>query len=511
MNINDGSVCRDLSSIQQSFEKGDLHEKEWDKDTHQLKELTGGKFIEAKIKHFFSSTYEETRFQEIFDDCINDRLSSERNFQRTPDLSTDAKAFKGISHYIKVSRTIEIPQNLHNLTQSIEHDLMAKRNELSIGEREFDEVEVIQKQEEISELYDLENEYDEQSRQSKETLEKYRYTYNMGLPIQAILAHEVYHSIWNSQESLQTANDYTAKLSTLLASEDRNVRSYALGLVSYVKYGGDAPEIRAGSENPSFFWDVKRLWNTVRWVFTGEMDVSKKDGFDTLNGPKKVLIDKLYNKPFEMMGDSLVTEYTDPTLGIKYPNRSFVTKYYPVGGKIAGDLEGNDFFTQQKDFLFVPYVFKPVNPLYPDHIVLVIFNRKARQIQYYDSQALPPDHPDRCARGFNMLEELSDLCHYWNEQEGTDDIQIVANPIIHQEDIINCGPYVCDAIRRILQGETFENLCRNGKNNDKITQVRFELAEDILEFQPPDEGEYNHYQVVKEGDEFTMSDDDDSV
>lgn len=471
MNINDI-----LSHIAKSYENGILYKQEWDFNTQQLKTLTGPELFKAEICHFFLSSYQENQFIQIFSSCIS---SLDPNFNGSC-LSTDA--LKVISRYCKLNKEIILNENLSKLISLFKEKLQIKRERLGNCEN-FTPAQIIQKREKIEELYSLESEADDESKKIKAVLDKTRKLYLEVLPKQAFLAHYTYDSIWNKQTALKIAEEKIDSFEELRNHSDPKVKQYALELFTYVKYGYDAPEVVGGSQNPSLFWDVKRIWNTCTNFFSEEKKISNKN-FSNLQGYDKKFIQDLINKPYAYMDDRLLVNYRETLkknkVNLVYFNLGPIRKYR----NITQELERNGFFKNNENFLFVPFVFKPVNRLYPDHIVLITFDRQAREIQYYDSQALPPDHPDRCADGFNVLEKMRELGKFWNEQEKEQhrkqDIKIVTNLVIHQEDIHNCGVYVCDAIKRRLKGESFEDLCYNGKNITEITKVRDELAEEII-------------------------------
>jgi Ulp1 protease family, C-terminal catalytic domain len=517
MNLNIGNyshICKDIANIEHSFEKGNIYTKTWDAQAHKLKELEGWDLFKAKVKYYFdflsSTPYEEERFREIFTNCMDDHLNDGQKFSKTGDLSLDAKVFKGISHYLAYMKK-ELPdddlsEDFEHFILSIEADIQNKRNVLSnklaVGPNQrLSTDKLIENQRTIVELYNLENEYDEDSKKSKATLYRYRCAYTSHIQNLTFQAHENY--LKNS--NMETALDLVAQkiediqfFSDLSQSRDKNTREYALDLATCVKYGFDAAEIRSGQTTPNTFWDIQRIWNTFKGKETDKFipdDYVEK--FENLSVPDQKLVKNLLNNPNDEMGDRLLEVYTQKTLPAEYPNAPFESRYLalPPNRKYADivpHLKGASFFgSKDKNFLFVPFVFKPANPLFPDHIVLIIFDRKARQIQYYDPQALPPDHPDRQADGFNMLDKLNELKDFWNEKEKSfgraQDIEIVRNPMIHQEDIHNCGIYICDAIRRILLGESFEHLCIEGKNIEQITRVRSSLAHEIIQHQPIEE------------------------
>ncbi|MGZ3732872.1 MAG: Ulp1 family isopeptidase [Parachlamydiaceae bacterium] len=135
----------------------------------------------------------------------------------------------------------------------------------------------------------------------------------------------------------------------------------------------------------------------------------------------------------------------------------------------------------QLDLLHIPYTFKGAYSFYPSHIVVITLDKKNGQVQYYDPQALPPDHPDRLHNNLNMLEALQQIRKQWEQDEPGRLIEIVANPIIHQEDIHSCGVYIVDYINQRQDGKSFEFVCLHGKNAQEIIEERDEIARQIVD------------------------------
>lgn len=480
------SPLRELASIERSFKKGTIHTKKWDAKENRLADLTGWERVEAKVLHFLGLDSKEEQFTHIFQECMFSLNDANIDFN-SEKPNKIAKSWKAISHYqkndtISSKAVSSLALQLENYVKE-QREALHPKNGTSLTAEE-----IIQKREAIEKLYALENKYNDESAKSKSKLREYRKMYEKDLPKQAFEAHKAFTSFLNDKTALQVAKDNIPNFESLAQSKDPKVRSYAVKLFTYVQHGFDAPEITVGSQSPGVFWNIKKIWNTIKWGFSTENreksvlgNIAEK--LDKLPVATQGVVRTLINHRDEMMKDGLIVSYLQ-ILKEKYPQ--IFTSFFRAENLDPSDfvekVKENKFFTDpSKDLCFIPFVFKGANRFYPNHIVLVTLDRKAGQIQYYDPQGLPADHPDRLKAfdGFNMSEALDEIRRHW-EQIEKKSIEVVTNPIIHQEDTQNCGVYVCDAMECRLAGHDFMQLCLNGKNNEQITSQRDVIAKTIV-------------------------------
>lgn len=135
-------------------------------------------------------------------------------------------------------------------------------------------------------------------------------------------------------------------------------------------------------------------------------------------------------------------------------------------------LENQQTKAPKPDQLFIPFIYNRYY-IYPQHIVMIEVNFKEKAIYYYDSQGIPTNHYTRNVfEGFHMTLELDKLKE---KAFGADpDAKIICSRYVHQQDCHNCGVYCCDYIERRINGESFEQIDRHGKNAEAIEQTRLD-------------------------------------
>lgn len=119
---------------------------------------------------------------------------------------------------------------------------------------------------------------------------------------------------------------------------------------------------------------------------------------------------------------------------------------------------------KKQRFLFIPFT-------YTNHIVLIGIDFRLKCIMHYDSQGFLCEDPYRKDYpNFDLKKELEEgykLCF-----PEVDKIEILQNDRIHQSCHHNCGIYVLDCMERLLNGESFEQICLKGKGPEEIELAR---------------------------------------
>jgi hypothetical protein len=534
--MNVPKFIRASSEIEKAFESDTLYKKKW--EDGELRTMSGFARIRAEWNHLFNSSPNEVKakFIGVFADCISDLFPGEiaRFVPLYPTSSSSededsfegslkhnvfrydppviAGAYKALVHldeyktednlYLEGS-ALSIKENLDQYVQKC-RDEVSKLTKNPDAQKGKDAENALVHRSEIEVLYHL----DSKDKDESTKLRSWRKIYRKKLPNQAFKAHNVYASFFNSKSALEVAQDHNAipSFSHLANSQNANARAAAVSLLNAVKHGYDSRRIALGEKSPTRFWNITKLWNTIKWKLSSEQsqtNPNEKRVREVFNGDQlekyeklepqiKKVVDSLVNERGTYMGDAFVETYQNLVL----KSKSSVSSTWPQGQKTTTDKFVNRVFSELKvngqtcisdskahgDLTFIPFVYEGAMSFYPKHIVVVTLDRANGQIQYYDSQALPPDHPDRRGyAGFDMLNALNQIREKWEAEEPDREIQIVGNPIIHQEDIHSCGVYVCDYMKRRRDGETFESVCMKGKNNEQIIETRDQLAKDIVD------------------------------
>ena len=119
------------------------------------------------------------------------------------------------------------------------------------------------------------------------------------------------------------------------------------------------------------------------------------------------------------------------------------------------------------DKLLIPIVLKGT---FRDHIVAVLYDRRANTLEYYDPKGLTIE--DRSSAylanktGGRLM--LSKAIAEILLQYGNNRTQIKENTAKHQWDSHNCGVYVGDYFARRLAGESFDDITTNPGKSDTL-------------------------------------------
>lgn len=586
--INTGNFIRFASDLQDSYEKGSVYRKKWSQRKGRLANRKGFDRFRAEVKHAFGYTKDEKRFNKIFDRYAGKNPPPSQadlilHHYRSADLG---KTYRAISQLTTAIPKTTIPNVESIRTQIEDHrnvvlenvkDALIKTIAPRVDNAPFDfEVFVTHcaglitkkdpQENEINENFflsvlehipNIELLYHSLDKGSEDfrAIAKLRNIYKEALPEIAYKLHKEYASPFNTKKAIDLAQEGIPFFQAMFQPDVSRVRSVGVQLVNMIRYGRNAGAVMRGEQKPSIFWELWRIWNTAKSLFNKDHLAIDDSQRDNLTEHKKLLhsdldrtINRLHNKPNEELRGGDVDKYIAYLLKThKLDESAFIRE--PIGGqKYNNSLYGLSRFvdlvdTKIKDAIkqakktnsevhkfFIPFVFPKKNFLFHDHIVLITIDFDTKQIQYYDPQGLPPDHPNRLVfKDMNMKDALKQIRErietpdvddnkrpsvpptdnrpplllpdedsYSETLESDDEnsetlaspeekspkeiadrpykFSIVSNTTIHQEDKHNCGVYVCDHMERQIDGETFEEICLEGRDPDDIIDYRKEMA-----------------------------------
>lgn len=512
---NQFNFILETSRIWKSYEKKELYDKEWDATKGELKSSKGLTWILAKFQHFFQSDEErmakETEaFKGFFTHCRNayakDAAKSDKDSLNFKKFSSQAIVYtkKAIDCFNQSSPPDQLDNSTtHALQTYVEDCTTIARKALEVSANAIDtekvKIAVVNRREiEIAAPFD-------------ENLNELKQIFQAALPDLALKAHDVFvglkNSMWDGKSDLEVAEDIIPAFKVLRMSDSPVARDYARILLNIVTYGHDKPEILRGEKNPTIFWNANKIYEKIYWSFVEIFSFSNRTEV-TLTAREKIklgelkannpslfsMITKLINERSSLMGTNFIhaisEKYCTIIPHIAENEKNYCIDGYTLDNAVEGingenaAAERRNFYKNEKaDLCFIPYVFRGAHKLYPSHSVIISFDRTTKQIQYYDPQGLPPDHPDRLTNGsINMLEVLKQMRDEWEEADPDlkGKISIVTNKRIHQADPFNCPIYIADYMKRRCKGENFEQVCINGKNTAQMIGERDVMAKELL-------------------------------
>lgn len=123
------------------------------------------------------------------------------------------------------------------------------------------------------------------------------------------------------------------------------------------------------------------------------------------------------------------------------------------------------------------------------HWVGMYANLKKNQVYFFDSCGKKPVKRIR-----NLVNRMATWCYYRNIKRSREELELSSiedsfmdkkknfiekaiksikyNDIVHQKKDSECGVYSINFIRRMLNGETFEDICNNPTDDDQMNECR---------------------------------------
>ena len=123
-----------------------------------------------------------------------------------------------------------------------------------------------------------------------------------------------------------------------------------------------------------------------------------------------------------------------------------------------------------------PYVFKG-SRFRVDHIVLVAIDHGKKEIMYYDPQGLTHDDPTRKTKEIDMKEDLEKLGKKCFPDKN---FTIQESKSAHQTDSHSCGVYVLTAMKKLAEGESFQDTMNHCKETP-VTHLRRGLTDSLIQ------------------------------
>lgn len=518
------------AELGRAYKNDKLYKKTWNQQSGKVEDLTGlDLFIQEVIHSFSWLTSEEQnekekneKFITLFDKCLPKSLDKELSFDalkarvKARDVADAYKSVKireqgelivsdsidkidqQLSKIVnQCSSTIQNIYSKNKTTKDLSNKTIAKYNfearvldfigrsqsvvtagspgavvlpETDLQKFAFGNDSEINKFEEI----DL----TKQNRIVKEFIEKRR-----DLQTTALKLHESYTRSDKSALQLARENVTLQKLFADTSSEEE--KQMGEFLLNIIRYGPDSTAVMKGEKSPSFFSDLTKIWNTIKWwsPFADRLKEAKVDmeAFKDLPPNQKEIIEDLVNHKNKEVGYNIFQNPSYPSyLGSVNPQPfSCLPLINRVVDAFTTSIVSSLPLSTTAPLLFVPFVVKG-KYFYPDHVVIITFDPQRREIQYYDPQGLPPDHPDRMTyENFNLAEAIEDLRDQWGTLLGKP-VGIVRNHTIHQEDTQNCAIYVCKYMDERSKGKSFEDVCINGPTHDEIIAYRDTMARELV-------------------------------
>lgn len=130
----------------------------------------------------------------------------------------------------------------------------------------------------------------------------------------------------------------------------------------------------------------------------------------------------------------------------------------------------------KQDVIVYPFIYPGKRAIYFSHIVLIIIDKKAKKIYYYDPQGLTSNDSSRLGlfednKEFNMHENLVQLAKALFGQK-SDQVEVIENIAVHQTDPVNCGVFICRVLKRLYKGMSIPEALTYDQSQESISDTR---------------------------------------